>query len=269
MAAVCVRSTTAHHIDDRPAPEIEIGLAIACVALLLLSMIDIVLSENAGLMLLATCAGAVSGRRWPAHVAAFGVRIWPAVAGLSILATTSLIWAAALNVPVALAEQSAHRATANLAARDRRFAADGFAAAYDRAPLANTDYAIRAAATYLAAGERVLAGRWFDRAVDADAFNAAPYLQRARYRLVAPGGAESVREAFDDFAVATRLNPQDIETRLEFAERLADAGRNDEAVEQFAAAIDIHTSYDPGEPERLSERRIAAIRQRIESLRGR
>jgi thioredoxin-like negative regulator of GroEL len=71
-----------------------------------------------------------------------------------------------------------------------------------------------------------------------------------------------------DFEKALSLDPQNVETRLEFAELLQKWNDPPAAAEQYRRALETNRQYDPKEPERLSPQRVQEIEERIKQLAG-
>jgi len=74
--------------------------------------------------------------------------------------------------------------------------------------------------------------------------------------------------ALEDLATAVSLDPQEMSIRLEYADALERAGRNDEAARQIEHALRINDAYDPDEIERLSPSRVEELQARLASLRS-
>jgi Tfp pilus assembly protein PilF len=90
------------------------------------------------------------------------------------------------------------------------------------------------------------------------------YLTRARHELRQPNA--DVSAIHRDFEKALSLDPQNVETRLEFADLLQKWNDRRAAAEQYRRALETNRGYDEKEPERLSPQRLQQLEVLIKEL---
>jgi thioredoxin-like negative regulator of GroEL len=181
------------------------------------------------------------------------------------LAVVALVAAAAVVVvPVATAQASA--ADADDAIRTERFdvAARLLRDATYGVPY-NADYPFRAARAMLFAGRPAPeVESMLDIAVARDPTGIGYYLTRAHVEMRQPQpDVEQVRKDYDR---VLSLNPNDVQTRLNYAAWLADRGLAHDAVAQYRTALKKHAGLHPDEPKRLPPERLGEIEARVADL---
>jgi tetratricopeptide (TPR) repeat protein len=98
-------------------------------------------------------------------------------------------------------------------------------------------------------------------AIEASPLDPMGYLMRARYNLERhPDEREQIRR---DYEKALALNPNDLDTRLEYAKALENFGDSNAAAVQYREALKTHEGFDPAEPKRLSPEKLDEIRKKI------
>ncbi len=267
ILAVLMRSPDHPNRDPRPAPWLLYGVIIATAVFMVHSMLDFVFAEGGPLYVFAMLTGGALGLRsvMPDELA---VRL-PRPFWVAKAIAAWLVWLLAMILlawPVLLAEETVRQGDALLRAGRAPLALGRYENAIDILPM-NPSYPQRAyAAALYAGGEPVVLERWLQRAIDASPRRTRVYLDRARYRLsLSPPRMDA---ALEDLATAVSLDPQEMSIRLEYADALERAGRNDEAARQIEHALRINDAYDPDEIERLSPSRVEELQARLASLRS-
>jgi predicted Zn-dependent protease len=193
-------------------------------------------------------------------------RAAPAVA----LTIGLLLWlAAALGVvvPVGIAESRAQRGDDMIRTRQARSASGQFRSAFESLWIPNADYAYRAALALAPVPGAARESRaLLDAAIATDPINVTYYRTRAQFELAQP--APDPARVTADFDRATRLDPNDVSTHLDYAEALVRLGLGQKAIEEYRTALAFNDLLDPAEPKRLSQAKIEQIRQRIRTLEG-
>jgi tetratricopeptide (TPR) repeat protein len=131
----------------------------------------------------------------------------------------------------------------------------------------NADYAFSAASALAwnrAPSERVRAA--IDRAIELNPLAAAYPLLKARYEL--RGAVSPDRERIKSgYQRALDLNPNDVATRLEFADALADAlQRPRDAIEQYQEALRYNDALHRDEGKRLRPEELDRVQDKIHRL---
>jgi O-antigen ligase len=263
IAIVVVRSSKDASIDDRPSPWILWAMLAALAVFLIHNAIDFSLFEPGSMMLFMLVGGAVLGVRSPSLAGQH--KKTPIVIGAFSLAT--LCWIIAgifVVVPLADAEGNSHAGDDALRQGNDRLAADRYQAAFLRCPVKNSDYAVRAARALLIRPENdSLTRAMLGAAIEACPQNEFARLMRARYMLRShPDQHADIR---GDYEEALKLNPNDLDTRLEYAQVLEQMGDKPAAAEQYRAALKTNEGFDPTEPKRLSETRVKEIEGKLHS----
>lgn len=264
-APSALRSLERQEVDDRPAPRVRYAMLTALALFLLHNLVDFSLFEPGPMFLFAMLCGAAlgvqspglaRGRRWAVLALATACVAWLAVAGV-------------LAAPVAVAEGAADEG--DEAVRTARFPLA--AAAFERAMSAvpyNADYAFRAARARLFMkrpgedGSDVL--DLIDRAIAADPGRPEYWLLRARSRLNGP--APDAGRVRGDFEQALRLDPNNVDARLEYADVLRRLGDRPAAAEQLRLALHYDDLLSPDEPKRLTPQRVRDVTKQLEEVGG-
>src|SRR5207237_785456 len=131
-------------LDDRPAPWILYAIITALAIFLIHNLIDFSLYENGPMMMFALLCGCVLGVRAPS-VAGTRRRPLVVIAALAAGATAWLIAAIFFVLPIAQAESNARAADDAIRAGNLPLAGEQLAHAFRTSPVANADYAARAA----------------------------------------------------------------------------------------------------------------------------
>ncbi|MGH7177319.1 MAG: O-antigen ligase family protein, partial [Tepidisphaeraceae bacterium] len=242
--------------DDRPAPFLLAAIVVGLAVFLLHNLIDFSLFETGPMLLFMLLGGAALGigacdsRILRARPAWFGgaLTVWIALGGVVV-------------APVVVAESKAQRA--DLLLRERRSAAAAglLLESLDTLPFVNSDYAYRAARALMFADARpedVISS--LGVAVASDPTNTMARRTRAMYELSrANPDAGRVRADYD---AVVALNPNDVQTRIDFADALEKLGLLREADEQIRTAIRCNDALPVEEPKRLSPERIEQLRRR-------
>ncbi len=250
-AIIVVVSSKNVSLDNRPAPWVLYSMLAALGVFLIHNTIDFSLFEIGPMLLLMSVGGAVLGIRSPSAV---GLRKKTpiAIAGFSTLLLGWIIAFILVAEPLISAESRADSGDAAMAKQDYSLASEHYEAAFGIAPAKNGDYALRAARAmmYLPSADgktRV----YLAFAIAADPQNPLGYLTRGRYNLARhPEDQSDIRS---DFEEALRLNPNDIDTRIEFAKVLEGFRDRPAAAQQYRDALQTNDGFDLTEPKRLSE----------------
>jgi len=180
----------------------------------------------------------------------------------SALALAWLIGSFIFVLPVADAEGEAHMADEALRRGEAAQAAALYRNASDHMPL-NADYAYRSARAMIYANEspqRILA--MISTAIARDPSQTASYLTRALY--YARVGETELAKA--DFEKAIALDPNNVQTRLDYAKALTEMGDKNAAILQYSAALAKDDELHPDEPKRLSAEQREQIKQKARAL---
>jgi tetratricopeptide (TPR) repeat protein len=219
------------------------------------------------MFLFALLAGSVLGLREQADGQARARRSQKrfilATAGVAFVAW--LISAGALAAPVCMAESSA--GAGDEFVRTSRFtqAVQAYQDAAATIPY-NGEYAFRAARLLQSAGSANAdrARRLFDTAIRVNPLSAGYHATRAAFESHQPQpDSDRVRADYDR---SLALDPENVETRLEYAKALEALHLADAAREQYEKALWYNDQLAPDEIERLPASRIAEIRASIARL---
>ena len=105
-----------------------------------------------------------------------------------------------------------------------------------------------------------------DTAIRLDPNRPQYWLHRANARLRSPAAdAAAVRADYDR---ALRLDPNNVDARLEYAEVLAKFGDRAAAADQYRQALRYNDLLSPDEPKRLPPKRLEAARAAQAALEG-
>lgn len=278
VCQVSIRSFERQELDERPAWWIRTALLVGLGLFLIHNLIDFSMFEAGPMFLFALLAGAALGvhitpRGRPAGRAAMVA--WLVAAGIVWLLATALFWA-----PITQAESLAQDAeeevrTARPPEAPSDSAADvqkmdhgreAYLKAFDLVPY-DGDYAFRAEQVALLGRNTDLPAlrHMIDAAVAADPrkiryLNARATLERL---------AQDWSGAMADYQRILRLDPHNLELRLQYATLLQKLGKPDEALVQYETVLDNNADLAPDEIRRLSPRQVSEIRATIEKDRHR
>jgi tetratricopeptide (TPR) repeat protein len=265
-AAVALRSVQRQELDDRPAPWVLYAMLVALGLFLVHNLVDFSLFEPGPLSVFAFVCGAALGIRTP-HLTAAGGSPRGARGALVAAAVAWLVLAFAFAAPVAVAEEAAADGDDALRARRLDRAADDFERALSTVPY-NADYAFRAARALLFGpdprpqADRVI--RLLDGAVALDPNRAEYWLSRANAELLRPTpDAALVRRGYER---ALRLDPNNVQVRLDYAAMLTRLGDPSGARDQYEAALRQNDLLSPDEPKRLPPAKLEEVRKAISDL---
>jgi O-antigen ligase len=263
MALVAIRGRQNQSIDDRPAPWLLYATLIGLAVFFIHNLVDFVLAEPGALTLFATILGAALGLRTPP---AAGLRPRRTVATIVTMAAI-LAWLVAmltLVIPVSDAEQRARDADVQIRGDRSRgvpsrpdVAAKMFESIFQSVPY-NADYAFRAARAHMMAGSppaKVTA--MLGIAIATEPTNVGYRLTRAGVELRQP--QPDVGMIRQDYDAAVRLDPHNMQGRLDYAHALDKFGDPAAAAAQIRRALDTNRQYDPTEPERLPPEEVARL----------
>ena len=265
-SVAALRSAERKDLDDRPAPWATFALVIALGLFLLHNLVDFSLFEPGPMFLFAWLAGAALGIRAPATEPAPRASRVAALAGVALAALCWLGAVGGLAIPVAMAESEAD--AGDEALRTARFgqATSHYSRALETVGY-NADYAFRAARSAWMGpppGNTPEALMMLDTAIGLDPNRPQYWLHRANARLRSPApDAAAVRA---DYERALRLDPNNVDTRLEYAEVLSRLGDRAAAAEQYRQALRYNDLLAPDEPKRLPPKRLETIRAALSAL---
>jgi predicted Zn-dependent protease len=181
-----------------------------------------------------------------------------------IAAVASLAWLAGLIVvlPITLAEAAAHDADELLRAKRPAPAAQAYLDAARSLPFSNSDYLYRAARAQAFAGAPIDEIRQtIARAIAANPRSPGNYSFLARLEAQQPKPDMSrVSDAYEHFLA---LDPNDVQSRLQYAQSLDAASMKTEARVQYQAALDKDSQLEPKDPKRLSPEQVERIREKL------
>jgi len=275
MCLVAIRSFGRQELDDRPAPWILAALLVGLGLFLVHNLIDFSMFEIGPMFLFALLAGAALGTRLPASTAPRAGR--PTV--IAALVCAGVVWTLAFALvwsPIARAESLAQDADESI--RTARPAAapsdvrpdpakvnrarDALLEAFRLVPY-DGDYAFRAEQAGLLnrGADLGMLREWLDFAIAADP-------RKVRY-LNARAGLEAITgatpQAAADYQQILRLDPHNLELRLQYAALLQKLGRRGEAIEQYRTVLQYNDRLAADEIRRLSAKEVGQIRARIQS----
>ena len=275
LCLVGIRSFRRQELDARPAPWLLTAILVGLGLFLIHNLIDFSMFETGPMFLFALLAGSALGMRLPEAATARSHRSAAAVkvvfASIVLLVVTGMVW-----VPIVTAESLAEDADqAVRSARppdarpemrpDRRkvdSARDSFIKAFRLVPF-NGDYAFRAEQAALLDGN---ADAGALRALLDEAIAADP--RRIRY-LNARAGLQAMSgellRAATDYEQILRLDPHNLDLRLQYAAVLERLGRRDQAIENYQKVLEYNAQLAPDEIRRLSPRQVDEIRAKIGS----
>lgn len=266
LAIVAMRSLQDESMDARPAPWARTGLLIALGVFLLQNLIDFAMFESGPMFVFALVLGGAWGARLSANPQ-------PNARGRMLLSWIS--FGIALVVWIGVAILWARTAGAEMFSRaaDRAVVQSQFdaaqrryAGAFDMMPM-NGEYAYRAATAAAYAQEPLsIIDSLTDQAIAANPRRAAYHLFNAQLQLAQAN--PDVAEIMTSFDRAIRLDPQSVQLRLDFARALQLLGKNQEAIDQYSAALKIDEQLPADEPKRLSAERRREIETTLARLRS-
>jgi O-antigen ligase/tetratricopeptide (TPR) repeat protein len=265
-APAALRSAERQEPDDRPAPWVLYAILAGLALFLLHNLVDFSLFEPGPLLLFTFLCGSALGVRMPEPVVRRDHR-FAVVIALAAAAVVWLIVSGGLAAPVVTAEHYAD--DGDEALRNHRF---GQAASqYERALAAvpyNADYAFRAARATLSDSrpgqDAAPAVRMLDRAIALDPNRPQYWLHRAFGRLRLPNpDAAAVRS---DYEQALRLDPNNVDVRLEYGDILRRFGDRPGAAAQYRESLRYNDLLHPDEPKRLPASRVNEVTRAVEAL---
>lgn len=261
-----LRSAERQEADDRPGPWVLYGILLALGLFFLHNLVDFSLFEPGPMFLFAWVCGAALGIR------AAGSAVQRRVGRVRVLAALValfLAWVIALGgfaAPVVIAEGHADEGDEALRTLRFRQATYHFEQAL-RCVGYNADYAFRAAGAGLA--NRNAANprepiELLSRAISLDPNRPQYWLHRAYARLRLPSpDAQAVRA---DYQHALRLDPNNVDVRIEYGETLRRFGDRAAAAAQYREALRYNDLLNPDEPKRLPQRKVDEIGRAIAEL---
>ena len=272
MGLVAIRSWQRQELDDRPADWLLAGLLVALGLFLLHNLIDFSIFEPGPMFLFALLTGAALGMRMPAPQRQSNRRA-PALAAFMIAGVGWIVTVGAVLVPVVQAEAKAQDADGQI--RASKTAEAGSESPLDLAKLdhgknelieafrltpINADYAFRAAQAAIQSGaDPSLVRQLLNEAIETDPIN-------DRYRITR-GQLEArigdLPHALVDYDQALRLDPCNLELRVEYADVLRENHRPADARRQYQRALELNDQLAPDEIRRLPDGRVREIRSRI------
>ncbi len=263
---VTIRSSSEERLDDRSAVWILTAIVIAIGCFLIHCLIDFALFEPGPLYLVAMLVGAALGmrsvarerkvsRQWVRRVLTILVFAWIAV-GVFVVG------------PVVAADESANRAEDEMTAKPPAFSAamDHFNEAHETVPY-NYEYPLGAARAMESLGfarEAIRAA--YDDAIRIDPMLGTLYIQRADFELRQP--RPDIAAVQGDYRRALLLNPNDVSTRIAYAEILERYKIYEEAYLQYIGAMEKNGELPIEEPKRLPKEKVDEIWKRIEQLKA-
>jgi hypothetical protein len=268
LAVVALRSSKQPQIDTRPAPWIVRAIIVAVAVFLIHNLIDFSMFEPGPMMLLALLVGTGLGMRSTNRADSAESSVIPAWGSLVGAVAVWGVIAVGLVAPVALAEAAARQGDDQIRAGTPSLAARSYRQAFDRLWIPNGDYAYRAALALAAAGappRDTLAQ--LNAAIAADPIN--PQYYRTRTQLYATASPPQLAQAAADYQHLVQIDPNNVQLHLELADLYSRGGERDAAIEEYERALEYNDQLDPAEPKRLTEARVAEIRQTIAALRAR
>lgn len=280
VCVVAVRSIERQELDDRPAPWVLASAIVGLGVFLLHNLIDFSMFEIGPMFFFALLAGAVLGVRLPgiAQGAAPRGRLGPLVvfiaAGVAWFVAAGALWA-----PILQAESLAQEADEAIRTAAPQVEAGPHSGPLDPAHVAravhdlidawrlvpyNADYAFRAEqAELLERGrEESMTGRQLlDAAIAADPRKVRYLNARAMFERSTLHNDRAVR----DYEQILRLDPDNLELRLQFAGLLDQIGRHAEAADQYKALLQFNDALAKDEIRRLPDKLVETIRRRLEA----
>ena len=255
------RVAVGYHVDDRPAPWIAAGLFASTAMLLLQSTIDMAFFETGPFALALAIMGALLGLARDDRPAR---RDSLALVALVVGGVIALALLVIVVVPTDVAESFAHDGD-RFATRQPQRSLDAYERAAAWSVGRNWSYPERATRVAALAGDLPRAVALADVTVAADPARPLAYLTRARLRSTVPGlSAGDVASILSDLRQAVDRNPNDVDTRVEYAASLERFGRPREAADQLLAALDADDALDAAEPKRLSLR-APGVREQLQA----
>lgn len=273
--------------DNRPAPLIRSGLVVGLGMFFVANLIDFAMFEVGPMFLMALLLGAAIGAATPTTApaatgnlaAATGTPLVAAAADVRrspgrraarmALAVGGAAWtlgAVLLVVPIVTSEAIAVEADAAFRRNVPALAAKGYESAFQNT-VRNGDYAYRAAMAWRWANDPPRTKAMLDLAIEANPLDAGFRLARAELARSLQPPADQL--AADDFAAAIKLDPNNREVRIRYADVLERLTLPREAAEQLKTALALNDRLTPEEKKRLSETKVAELQQRIKTLEGR
>lgn len=253
------RSSQKQELDDRTAELLLLAMTVAVAIFFIHNLIDFSMFEVGPMFVLAMLIGALVGARTPHPTRGFRFAILPA--GIAWLAAIGFV------APVVIAEMRARAGDDALRAGLPEQAARDYEQAHSASWPANSDYARRRARALIYAHAPPQAVRAaLDAAVAADPMNLSSRRLRANFELSLP--APDRDRAIADFEQLMRLNPNDVQARVEFAAALERFAQPDRAAGELAEALRLNDLLSPDEPKRLRAAEVERLRAEVQRLRS-
>jgi hypothetical protein len=266
-ALSAIRSAERLDADDRPAPWMVYGLLVAVGLFLLHNLVDFSLFEPGPMFLFLFLSGCALGAR--AGSGSSGRRVARGAVWASLLACAAAwLVGAVLAVRVVAAEEEAAAGDEALRATSMPAAADHFGRAMDWVPF-NADYAFRTGRALLFDRDPRLgdaAVDLFGRAIALDPNRPQYRLYRAYARLRGPNPDVAAVRA--DYEQALRLDPNNVDVRLEFADVLRRFNDPARAAQEYREALRYNDLLPPDEIKRLPPQRVEAVKRKIAEVGG-
>ncbi|QOV92272.1 O-antigen ligase family protein [Humisphaera borealis] len=265
---------SALRLDADPAALIRVGLVVGVGMFFVHNLIDFAMFEFGPMFMMALLLGAALGRetslvREPSLADQAPARNQGRRAARIALAIGSAAWligAVALVIPVVSSESVAAEADASFRKNVPAVAAKGYESAFQNS-IANGDYAYRAATAWRWAGDPARSKAMLDLAIAASPLDAGYRVARAELARTLRPAADKL--AADDYAAAIKLDPNNRENRIRYADVLEKLTLPREAAEQLEKVLELNDRLTKEEKKRLSEAQVADINQKIMKLRGR
>jgi O-antigen ligase len=266
-ALAAIRSGERLEADDRPAPWAVCGLLVGIGLFLLHNLVDFSLFEPGPMVLflfLVGCAWGARAEEPPATRRLGAGALW------AVMLIGAAVWlaGAVLAGRVVAGEEAAAAGDDALRGMATREATGHFERAMDLVPF-NADYAFRAGrATLFDPDPRQAAAAvaLFDRAIARDPNRPQYWLHRAYARLRAPGPDAAAVKA--DYQQALRLDPNNVDMRLEYADILRRFNDPAGAAREYREALRYNDLLSSDEIKRLPPQRVEDVKRKIAEVGG-
>ncbi len=278
--------------DAGRAPLIGVGLVVAIGMFFIHNLIDFAMFEFGPMFLMALLVGTAigasihapvvntantPGAEHPGRVAGATPDARPsddrrspgrraARAGLAVAGAAWCIGAIAVVIPIVSSEAVAADADASLRRNIPAVAAKGYESAFQNT-VRNGDYAFRAATAWRWAGDPPRTKAMLDLAIEASPLDAGYRVARAELARSLRPPADQM--AAEDYATAIKLDPNNLQNRIRYAEVLEKLTLPREAAEQLEKVLELNGRLKEEEKKRLPAAQLADLASRVEKLRGR
>lgn len=278
--------------DAGPAPLINLALVVAIGMFFIHNLIDFAMFEFGPMFLIALLVGTAMGAS--IHASAENAANAPdaehagrvagatrdarpsddrrspgrraARAGLAVAGAAWCIGAIAVVIPIVSSEAVAADADASLRRNVPAVAAKGYESAFQNT-VRNGDYAFRAATAWRWAGDPPRTKAMLDLAIEANPLDAGYRVSRAELARSLRPPADQM--AADDYAAAIKLDPNNLQNRIRYADVLEKLTLPREAAEQLEKVLELNGRLKEEEKKRLPKAQETDIASRVEKLRGR